>query len=131
MESVLKYVVMLLCVGIFYSCMHEESCERGKKYLKAHVAYIVLDSKPKRKFEDYALIGKDLHTGRDTTIRLYGRWYTTMGSIWESGDTVIKNKGELFITVRKKDNNVYVSEWTCEDIYLNGKSVTTGMRRPD
>jgi len=132
METKLKFLTILsLSIGIFYSCVDEEACERGSKYLKAHEAYIILESKPTKRFEDYALIGKDLYSGADTTIRLKGRWYETMGKTWNSGDTVIKKLGELIITVRKMDNTVHFSEWTCEDIYLNGKSVTTGMTRPE
>lgn len=131
MEIKLKFVIVLfLFIGIFYSCMDEKACEKGKQFLKAHEAYIILKSKPKKRFEDYTLIGNDLNTGRDTTIRLKGRWYETMGKTWNSGDTVIKRKEELIITVRKTDNTVHFSEWTCEDIYLNGRSGRTGRSRP-
>ena len=131
MEIKLKFIIILfLSIGIFYSCVDEKACEKGKKYLKTHETYIILESKPKKRFEDYVLIGKDLYSGTDTTIRLKGRWYETLGKTWNSGDTVIKKKGELIITVRKMDNTVHFSEWTCEDIYLNGKSIRTGRSRP-
>lgn len=126
-----KYYILFFIIFLSYSCITERGCERGKRNYGKQDVYILLAAKPQKKFEYYELVGKDLHSGRDTTTRLYGRWYETLGKIWNSGDTLIKKKDELFVTVRKKDNSVYVSEWTCEDVYLNGRSVRTGMRRPE
>ena len=93
-------------------------------------ANIVLYEKPWKSYVTYDLIGKDLVTGRDTTIGLTGRWYTEMANFWDVGDTVIKKKDELIITIRKKDNTVHWSEWTCEDIYVDGRAVGTGVPQP-
>lgn len=128
----MKFSIYLSILTLFLisSCMTERGCEKGIRAYKSDEAYMILESKPKKRFEDYVLIGKDLNSGTDTTMRLKGRWYETMGKTWNTGDTVIKKKGELIITVHKTDNTVHFSEWTCEDIYLNGKSVRTGRSRP-
>ena len=126
----LIYISILFC---FSSCMTEAGCKRGMEFLGKHEANIVLYQKPRKSYETYELICKDLATGRDTTIGLRARWYEQLYYIWDVGDTVIKKKDELIITIRKKDNTVHWSEWTCEGIYVDGKSVSTGVpqRRKD
>lgn len=125
-----KRLIFFIITISLSSCITERGCEKGRKSYGEQECFFLLESKPTKKFDHYALSGKDLHTGIDTTIRLYGRWYETLGKTWDSGDTIVKKKNELFITVRKKDNSKHVSEWTCEDIFLNGISVKTGMPRP-
>ncbi len=62
--------------------MNEEGCKKGKEFLRKHEANIVLYKKPWKSYETYDLIGKDLTTGRDTTVFLKGRWYGNLGYIW-------------------------------------------------
>lgn len=125
--------ILLATLFAFSSCMTEEGCRRAIEGYGSDHAHLILNKKPKKSYEDYILVGKDLTTDRDTTIRLKGRWYETLGKIWDVQDTVVKNKDELIITVKKPDGTVRYSEWTCEEIYLDGKSVSTGLpkARPD
>ncbi len=123
--------LILLSIFFFLSaCITEEGCQQGIKEYGSDKAYFVLHKKPWKTYVDYTLVGKDLTTDRDTTILLGGRWYENLDYIWDTGDTVIKNQGELTITIRKRDNTVHTSEWTCESIYLDGKSVSTGLPKP-
>ncbi|WP_182982572.1 hypothetical protein [Sphingobacterium sp. UME9] len=96
------------------------------KYISGLQTNIILQKKPKIRFEDFILIGIDPITTRDTVQLLPSRYFVHLNPLCDLGDTIVKRSGtsiiELHKTNMKYDLKRFDLTSTCGDYLMNGMS---------
>ena len=117
-------ISILLLLFLISSCDNKlinDECKKGEKNYKQDEFSIIMTKKPYKKWYNH-FEGKSLQTGLDTVFKSEGRWYEKFDDYVKIGDTLTKTKGNLFIEIHTIDT-VYISEWTCKGVLINGVSI--------
>lgn len=105
-----KYkLISLLVFLLFYSC---GDCEKSAQSYKSNEIEIILTEKPII-YGNMKCTGREINSSKIRTIIIKERWYYAYIDFMETGDTIIKRKGELFFSIHKKDT-VMSFNWECE-----------------
>ncbi|HLU85339.1 MAG TPA: hypothetical protein VKZ45_07685 [Vicingaceae bacterium] len=130
----MRYNILFISfiTSILLSCRTEEGCEKIENSIKEENYHLILSEKPEKTYRRgnwfYNLQGGYLERNTDTIIYLSNfRWYDEFYYLWDKGDTLIKEKGNLITEIHKKDT-VYYMQWDCFDPKRNG--VSTKLSKP-
>jgi hypothetical protein len=96
-------------IGILTSCSF---CELSEKDAREKQFLLILE----KKYPDAVYLkmeGKSLETGKHTIFLDNSRYWTQYVDYMDAGDTIIKKKGELVLSIHKKDT-VLSFPWQCE-----------------
>ena len=105
-----KYkLIILLVVSLFYSC---GDCEKSAESYKRNEIEIILTEKPII-YGNMNCIGRKINSCKISTTVIKERWYYAYIDYMETGDTIIKRKGELVFNIHKTDT-VMSFNWECE-----------------
>lgn len=119
-----KKWILVLSV-ILLGCPKEptpENCKEIIEFYKQINFKVVLHKKRMKRYY-HVFDGKDLETQKDSVFKYDDApWFDHFYYFLEVNDTVIKEKGSLKVEIRKKDT-LFISEWTCGAVFINGVSV--------
>lgn len=90
-------------------CKSLESHYRENEYCE-----LIVEIPPKPNSVYFKVKGKRLDSKLEN-CDVESRWWATFSDKIEKGDTIIKKKGELIFTIRKKDT-VLTFNWECDDV---------------
>lgn len=106
----MKIFICLSTLFFILSC-GQVDCSGYTKMLSAEECNIVVESQPTNSVW-FKLKGYDPNTQKPKICASSNRWWNLYANEIEIGDTIVKRKGELTFTIRKKDT-IINHEWKC------------------
>ena len=104
-------IFTVLFVILFYSCI---DCEKLDLSYRKDNLEVVLTAKPTI-FGDMKFVGTELNSSKINTTVMTRRWYREYIDSMQIGDTVIKRKGDIILSIHKKDTIINIT-WVCEGL---------------
>lgn len=112
----MKKFIVLLSIIFFTSCLNVD-CEKSADAQKLNECLVIVKNVPNPKsLHRFKIIGVDPETLKEFTYAEENRWFCSFYSKIESGDTIIKRKGQLSFNIHKKDTTL-IFNYEC-----NGKT---------
>ena len=111
----MKYILILISALLITSCLGD--CDTTAEMYQESECLIIVKKVPNPKsLHRFKIIGLDPGTLKEFTYAEENRWFCSFYSKIESGDTIIKRKGQLSFNIHKKDTTL-IFNYEC-----NGKT---------
>ena len=109
-----------ICSFFLISCNLKTDCEiLENQYRENEYCELIVEIPPKANSVYFKTKGKSFDAKKeDCECDVESRWWATFRDKIEKGDTIIKKKGELTFTIRKKDT-ILKFNWECEGQIYN------------
>ena len=103
------FMILILCM---FSCS-ERDRQKYAKILADEECNLVIETPPYDNSVWFEAKGYDPITQIPKTCKTQNRWWNMFAHEMESGDTIVKKKGELIFAIHKKDTVIY-HDWNVE-----------------
>jgi hypothetical protein len=103
-----------ICSFSLISCNSNNNCKLWKQDRLEEHCELIVEIPPKPNSVYFNAKGKSFDSKmKDCECDVESRWWATFSDKIEKGDTIIKKKGELTFTIRKKDT-ILKFNWECK-----------------
>lgn len=103
-----------ICSFSLISCNSNNNCKLWKQDRLEEHCELIVEIPPKPNSVYFNAKGKSFDSKmKDCECDVESRWWSTFSDKIEKGDTIIKKKGELTFTIRKKDT-ILKFNWECK-----------------
>jgi hypothetical protein len=116
LKTTLSYTLIAF---MFLSCNSNNNCELWKEDRLEENCELIVEIPPKPNSVYFKVSGKSLDGKmEDCQCDVESRWWASFSDKIEKGDTIIKKKGTLTFTIRKKDT-ILKFNWECKGKIYN------------
>ena len=108
----MRYSILLVLLFLF-ACDFKVDCDAFAEKYRNQECIAIVEVPPNPGSVYFEIIGKNPIDGKKCKCKEENRWWATFSDNIETGDTIVKRKGELVFSVHKKDT-ILSFEFDCE-----------------
>ena len=106
-------IIVLALAFVLVSCMSKVDCEKSSQSARETGCLLIFEELPTFTSPFLNAKGRHLITNKECECEDGSRWLSLYDDLLEKGDTIIKRRGELVVSIHKKDT-VLSFNWKCK-----------------